>query len=104
MCGWVELGGGLDLAQEPVGAEGGRQLGPQDLERDLAVVLEVAGEVDGGHPALPELALDGVAVGEGVLQPYQLIDHRDGRCREWHYDTVGRVQWLGGQPAVVAPG
>ena len=30
-----------------------------------AVVLEVLREVDGGHAALSELALDAVAVGEG---------------------------------------
>ena len=48
----LERRGGLDLDPKPVGADDGRQLRPQYLERDLAVVLEVAGEVDGGHPAL----------------------------------------------------
>ena len=37
----------------------------QDLDGDLAAVLEVLGEVDGGHAALAELALEAVAVGEG---------------------------------------
>ncbi len=32
--------------------------------RDLAIVLQVLGEVDGGHTAGAELALDAVAVGE----------------------------------------
>ena len=61
----LQRGGGLDLHHEPLGAEHGGELGLQDLERDLAVVLEVLGEVDGGHAALAELALDAVAVGEG---------------------------------------
>ena len=39
------------------------QLGVQDLDGDLAVVLQVLGEVDGGHAALAELAFEAVAVG-----------------------------------------
>jgi hypothetical protein len=31
----------LDLPEEPVGTQGGRQLGLQDLDRDGAVVLEI---------------------------------------------------------------
>ena len=61
----LERRGGLDLLDEPLGAEHGGELGLQDLDRDLAVVLEVLGQVDRGHPALAELALDPVAVGEG---------------------------------------
>ena len=60
----LQVGGGLDLAEEPLGADHGGELGPQHLDRDLAVVLEVLGEVDGGHAALAELALDAVAVGQ----------------------------------------
>ena len=58
----LQVGGGLDLGQEAVGADHGGQLRPQHLHRDLAVVLEVVGEVDRRHPARAELALDGVAV------------------------------------------
>ena len=42
----------------------GGELGPLHLERHRAVVADVVGEVDGGHPAGAELPLDGVAVGE----------------------------------------
>ncbi len=56
--------GGLDLHHEPVGAQHRGQLGPQHLECDLAIVLEIGGEVDGGHPALPQLPLDAVAIGQ----------------------------------------
>ena len=36
----------------------------ENLHRHLAVVLEIFGEIHRGHPALAELALDAVAVGE----------------------------------------
>ena len=60
----LQVGGGLDLAQEPLGADDGGQLGPQHLERHLAVVLQVLGQVHRGHAARAELPLDAVAVGE----------------------------------------
>ena len=61
----VELGGDGDLAQEPLGAERVGEFRVEDLDRHRAVVLEIVREVDGGHAALAELALDAVAVGEG---------------------------------------
>ncbi len=64
----LEVGGGLDLDHEPLGPEHGGQLGLQDLEGHLAIVLQVLGQVDGGHAALPQLPLDPVAVGQGGLQ------------------------------------
>ena len=65
----LEPGGEPDLALEPIGPERGGELGEQDLEGDRAVVAEVLGQVDHGHAAAPELALEGVAVGEGIPQP-----------------------------------
>jgi hypothetical protein len=59
-----EIGDGLDLVQEPLGADQGRELRPQHLDGDLAVVLEIVGQVDRGHPARTQLALDPVAVTE----------------------------------------
>ena len=63
-----ELRGDLNLVQEPLGPERGRKLGFQNLDRDPAVVLQVLGEVDRGHPAAAEFTLDRVAPGEGGLQ------------------------------------
>ena len=74
----LEPGGEADLALEPLGAERGGELGEQDLERDRAVVPEVLGQVDHGHAAAPELALEGVAVGEGVAQAIRHA-HRGSR-------------------------
>ena len=62
----LEPRGELDLAQEPLGTEGGGELGLEHLEGDRPVVLEVAGEIDRGHAAAPELALEHVAVAQGV--------------------------------------
>jgi len=61
----LEARGGGDLLHEPLGAQDRRELRPQDLERHVPLVFEVLGEVDGGHPAFTEMALDAIAVGEG---------------------------------------
>ena len=65
MWGCCSVAIGLDLAQEALGADDGGELGAEDLDRDLAVVLQVLGEVDRGHAALADLPLDAVAVAEG---------------------------------------
>ena len=59
--GMLQVRGDADLAQEPLGAERGGELGLQDLERDRAIVLEVVREEDGRHAAAPELALERIA-------------------------------------------
>ena len=59
----------------PLGAEHGGKLGAQDLEGDLALVLEILGQVDGGHAALAQLALDAVAVGEGGEKARRHVCH-----------------------------
>ncbi len=61
----LELRGGGDLLHEPVGAQDGGQLGLEDLDGHLPVVLEIFGQVHGGHPALAQLPLDAVAVRQG---------------------------------------
>ena len=71
----LEVGGELDLGQEPLGADDGGELGPKHLERDPAVVAEVLGEVDGGHAAGADLPLEAVAVGQGGLEPAEQLGH-----------------------------
>ena len=58
-----ERGGEVDLAQEPLAAERLGEVRVEDLDGDVAVVLEVAGEVDGRHAAGAELALDAIVRG-----------------------------------------
>ena len=54
--------GELDLAEEALRPERQGKLGVEDLERDPAVVLEVAREPDRGHAAAAELALERIVV------------------------------------------
>jgi hypothetical protein len=73
--GVLEVGRNLDLGQETFGTDNGGQLGLEHLQRDLALVLEVIGQVDGRHPALTQLTRDGVAAFEGRVQASDWIGH-----------------------------
>ena len=61
----LERGDGPDLTQEPLRTDHRGQLGPEDLDRHLALVLEVVREIHRGHTALTQLPFDAVAVGQG---------------------------------------
>src|SRR5439155_8198602 len=61
----AELGSELDLAQKTVRPQCLRERGLQDLDRYQAIVLQVAGAVDDGHPAFAYLLLDGVTTAQG---------------------------------------
>jgi hypothetical protein len=67
----VTLAKRYDLANEGKGG----QFGPQHLQRDLAVVPRILGEIDGGHAAFAETALDAVAIGEGRGEPIGAFSH-----------------------------
>ena len=56
--------GDVDLAEEPIAANDGRQLRLEQLDGDRPVVLEVLGEKDDRHPAAAELALHVVSLTE----------------------------------------
>ena len=64
MCGCCSRAATVDFPGEPLGPDGGGQLGSQHLDRDLARVLQVLGEIDRGHAPLAQLPLEAVAVGE----------------------------------------
>jgi hypothetical protein len=64
----VQVGGGRDLAQKALGPEGVDQLGTEDLYGYLAIMLEVVREIDRSHPACAKLAVEAVAIGQGVLK------------------------------------
>ena len=81
--GVLEPGDKLDLPEEPLGAERVRQLGMEHLERDGTVVLEVVSEADRGHPALAELALDNVAVGQSCLETTHDFGQVDSPSRSY---------------------
>ena len=102
----VEPGGDLDLGEEPLGAEDGAELGAQDLERDFAIVLEVGGEVDRGHAAGAELALDAVAFFQGVGEAGGVVQdgREDGEC--WprsHQPPARSCRGSGAAPTALVP-
>ena len=55
-------------AMESVRPECRTQLGLQDLDGDLSLVLQVLGEIHGRHAARAKLPLDAVAIGERLDQ------------------------------------
>ena len=55
--------------------------GLQHLDRDGPVVLQVVREVDRGHAAPPELALDAVAIAQGVRELWGWCGHQVTRHR-----------------------
>ena len=57
----LKVSRGLYFGEEPVRPYDCRQLRFQDLERNLPLVLQVIGEIDGCHPTLAELSLDAVS-------------------------------------------
>jgi hypothetical protein len=57
----LQVGRHPDLGQEPVLAHDRAEVGLQDLQRDLAVVADVAREVNRRHSALTDEAVNGVA-------------------------------------------
>ena len=69
MCGCCRLAVTLISVRKRSPPMTARELRVEDLDRDLAAVLQVLGEVDGGHAALAELALEAVAVGQGGREP-----------------------------------
>jgi hypothetical protein len=54
-----------DLPAETFRADRGGEVARQHLDRDPAPMLPVLREIHGPHATPPELALDGVAAGQG---------------------------------------
>lgn len=83
----VQLGCHPNLAEEPLASQHLGQLGLQYLERDVAIVLQVARQIDHGHSTMADLALDRVPAPEGgrelVLQ-FGQGGFREGSSLEYH--------------------
>jgi hypothetical protein len=71
----LELGGGGDFLDEALRAEDRSEVGLEDLEGHLAVVLEIFGEIHRGHAALAQLALCRVAAREGRSETVRSVRH-----------------------------
>ena len=76
----LQPGRDLDLAGEPLRAQGGRELGTEHFDGDLAAGASGLRPGDDGHPALPELALEQVAGAQRLLQSFTQF-HSTGRER-----------------------
>ena len=104
----------LDLGEETLAADDGRQLRLEDLERHAAVVPDVIGQVHGRHAAGAQLSLDTVTVAQGIREVGDA--HRDGRSTGAYEMTSmtascmrvfeGDVRWpsdeAGGRPVACA--
>ena len=88
----------LDLAQEPPVADRTGEIRLEDLHGDKrSVVLQVAGEVDGRHPAPSKEALDVVVGREGALHIVECRVHRLTNVPSGH-------SWCLGWPVVPCAG
>jgi hypothetical protein len=65
----LQVGGDADFAKEPLRAQRGGELGPDDLDGDLAIVLEVVSQEHDRHSTTPELPVERVLTSQAVLQP-----------------------------------
>ena len=85
----VEARGALRLPAEPLDEllVGGMAL-VQQLQRDIPAQLLVLGEVDVGHPARAELALDHVAPVEDAVDEWVGVGHRRAA---YPFDALGRI-------------
>ena len=72
----LQLRGDLDFAEEARRPQRGGEILAQHLDRHLAMMLEVLGEIDRRHPALAELALDRDSGRPGGRQAF--CGHRTG--------------------------
>ena len=72
----LQRGGGLDLLHEPLGAEHGGQFRLEQLERHLALVLEIFAQIHRGHAAFAKVAENAVAAGEGGVEAVGVVAHR----------------------------
>ena len=71
----MQIGGYFDLAREALSTQYSSQLGPQNFDGHLPLVLEVLGEVHRGHAAFAEVGLDAVAVRERGGRVCRSIPH-----------------------------
>ncbi len=58
----------VDLAPESLGAHRERKLPEEDLDRDVAIQLEIASEPDDRHASAADLALETVTLSEQRLR------------------------------------
>ncbi len=103
-----ESRGDLDLALEARAIDGSRDARVDGLDRDLAAVAQVVGEVDGPHPAAPDLTDDAIAAPQLLGKLRVGEQRRVGDGRRLREEVVGQLarreerHQLGGEVGVAA--
>lgn len=91
--GMAQAGRDLDLSQETLGADRGRQLRVEHLDGHLATVLPIGGEVDGRHATASQHALEAVSGGGQDFGPpaprRSRLRGQDGRERDEYGCDLG---------------
>ena len=92
----LEPCGDFDLAEEAVGAEAGGQVRAQDLDGDHAVMLQVLRQVHRSHAALPQRALEAVAVVQGFGEAGRDVGHEASGWGSPQYGARSGSRKVGG--------
>ena len=71
----MEVGGGLDLLQESLGADEACDFRTEHFDSDLPVVPHIMGEKDRRHGAGAQLAIEHVPAGKGALETVECGVH-----------------------------
>ena len=71
----VQLSADLDFTEEASRADGTGDLGTQDLDRHVTVVLEILRQIDGGHATATEPSSQLVAASEVPVQAGEVVGH-----------------------------
>ncbi len=91
----LEVRSRADLGEKPLSPDDRCQLGAQDFDGDAAVVPAVVGEINGGHAAGAELAVDAIAIRQLGRQADQILWGGDGghgaNMRSWRPGHTGHI-------------
>ena len=75
----IELRSQLHLADEPLAERGRAHVGVHHLDRHPAGRVALHREVDRGHPASADLALDRIVGSQALSQGLEYVDHRGAK-------------------------
>ena len=87
----VQVRGDPNLAEEPLDAQQGGEVWSQHLQRDVAVVLQVARDIDRGHPADASLALYRVLFSERGRELREGVSHCARTYDATSRSAIGRL-------------
>ncbi len=77
-----------NLLHEALGTQHGGEFRFEHLHGHATLVLEILGEIDRGHTARSDLALDAIPVGESSAQTIRIVAHSALACAEQKHFCV----------------